>query len=143
MGRVVFLGGTCGNNNWRDGLIERLKARGIPAEGLFNPVVKNWEQEAQRREDAMKADPSVTMLYMLADPMTEEGRLSFYSLLEATMSLYDAPERTAVVFDSTGMPSRSAKANDKACADLKKRFPDRPIFKTLAEAEDWLVANPA
>src|SRR3989338_8976470 len=91
----------------------------------------------------MKADPSVTMLYMLADPMTEEGRLSFYSLLEATMSLYDAPERTAVVFDSTGMPSRSAKANDKACADLKKRFPDRPIFKTLAEAEDWLGAKPA
>jgi len=137
--KTVFLGGTCGNNVWRHGFIARLVARGVPAESLFNPVVKDWNEAAQQREDAMKADPAVLQLYMLADPMTDQGRLSFYSLLEATMGLYDAPERTIVVFDSTGMPKRSAKSNDKACSDLKKRFPNAPIFGTLAEAEDWLA----
>ena len=138
---TVFLGGTCGKNTWRDGLIQRLMERGVPKEALFNPVVEHWDEEAQRREDLMKVDQSVFMLYMLADPMTEEGRLSFYSLLEATMGLYDEPHRTAVVFDSTRMPSRSAKSNDKACADLKKRFPGAPIFGSLAGAEDWIVQH--
>ena len=137
----VFLGGTCGNNDWRDGFIKRVVARGVPRSALFNPVVKNWDKAAQKLEDAMKADLEVTMLFVLADPMTEEGRLSFYSLLEATMGLYDAPHRTTVVFDSTGMPSRSAKSNNKAGADLKKRFPAAPIFFSLEEAEDWLVAR--
>ena len=141
MKKIVFLGGTCGKNTWRNGLIERLIDQGVPAECLFNPVVEHWDEAAQKREDAMKADSSVLMLYMLADPMTDEGRLSFYSLLEATMGLYDAPERTIVVFDSTGMPSRSAKSNNKARVDLRKRFPNAPIFGTLAEAEDWLIAQ--
>lgn len=140
MKKLVFLGGTCGNNNWRQGLIERLTARNVAPEVLFDPVVTDWNEEAQRREDAAKAEAS-HMIYYLGDPNQPDNRCSFYSLLEATMGLYDAPDRTVVVFDAIGMPPHIAKANAKACKDLKKRFPDAPIFGTLAEAEEWLVTN--
>lgn len=136
----MFLGGTCGNNNWRKGLIERLTARGVAPEVLFDPVVPNWDEAAQKKEDEAKANATVNLFY-LGDPQQADNRVSFYSLLEATMGLYDASERTVVVFDTTGMPKAAEKSNAKACKDLRKRFPDAKIFPTLAEAEDWLAAN--
>lgn len=45
MSKLVFLGGTCGNNNWRDGFIARMVARGCPAEWFFDPVVSEWNAE--------------------------------------------------------------------------------------------------
>ena len=81
------------------------------------------------------------MLYYLGDPKEEGNRVSFYSLLEATMALYDAPARTVVVFDATGMPKHAEKATNKAYKDLKKRFPDANIFGTQSEAEDWLAGQ--
>lgn len=140
MKKQVFLGGTCGNNNWRNGLIQRLTELGVPSEALFNPVVDDWNDEAQAAEDAAKAE-SQYMLYYLGDPMQDFNRSSFYSLLEATMGLYDAPERTVVVFDTTGMPESVAKSNTKACKDLKARFPEALIFATLADAEEWLATS--
>ncbi len=138
MKKQVFLGGTCGNNDWRDGLIERLTGQGVPSEALFNPVVDDWNDAAQIAEDAAKAE-SQYMLFYLGDPQQDFNRCSFYSLLEATMGLYDAPERTVVVFDTDGMPESVAKSNAKACKDLKERHPDKMIFATLAEAEEWLT----
>ena len=140
MKNMVFLGGTCGNNEWRVGLIARLIARGVPAEALFNPVVKDWNTAAQANEDRAKVEAG-SMLYYLGDPQQPENHVSFYSLLEAAMGLYDAPERTVVVFDSTGMPKQFAKATAKAFADLRKRFPDAPIFDSLAAAEDWIASR--
>lgn len=140
MKKQVFLGGTCGNNNWRDGLIQRLTELGVPLSALFNPVVDNWDEAAQAAEDAAKAE-SEYMLYYLGDPQQDDNRCSFYSLLEATMGLYDAPERTVVVFDTTGMPPHIVKSNNKACKDLMARFPEANIFATLAEAEAWLTAK--
>ena len=149
---TVFLGGTCGKNTWRDDFIERLVARGVPREALFNPVVPDWNAEVQAREDKMKADPSVMLMFYLGDTKDEvdmyrgEGDtgnyfLSFYSLHEAEMSLYDAPERTAIVIDPTGIVPRAAKRMQKVCSDLQKRFPGHPIFGSLEEAEDWIVKN--
>ncbi|MEK7641651.1 MAG: nucleoside 2-deoxyribosyltransferase domain-containing protein [Patescibacteria group bacterium] len=140
MTKIVFLGGTCGNNNWRDGLIARLTARGVSADSLFNPVVPDWNEAAQQREDQAKKDAAFNLFY-LGDPGQADNRCSFYSLLEATMGLYDHSERTVVVFDTTGMPKHVEKANIKACKDLKARFPGALIFATLAEAEEWLATN--
>lgn len=138
---LVFLGGTCGNNNWRDGFIQRLTDRGVDPENLFNPVVPNWNEEAQKAEDAAK-ESSQYMLYYLGDPMEPENHVSFYSLAEGIMGLYDSRDRTIVVFDpAEGMPKHAVKAHQKACKDLKKRFPEALIFETLAEAEDWLAEN--
>jgi hypothetical protein len=136
--RLIFLGGTCGNNDWRLHLINRLVERGVVSSDLFNPVVKDWNEAAQKAEDEAKKNAGY-MLYYLGDPQEDGNHVSYYSLLEATMGLYDAPARTVVVFDTTGMPKHAEKANIKAYKDLKKRFPNAPIFMTLAEAEDWLV----
>lgn len=140
MKKLVFLGGTCGNNTWRDGFVERLTARGVAAEALFNPVVSPWNDEAQRREDEAKKNATANLFY-LGDPKQDDNRVSYYSLLEATMGLYDNPEKTIVVFDSTGMPKHAEKASAKACKDLKARFPQANIFATLAEAEEWLATS--
>ena len=40
----VFLGGTCNESTWRNDLIPQLKI------GYFNPVVDDWDEEAQQQE---------------------------------------------------------------------------------------------
>lgn len=140
MTQLIFLGGTCGNNNWRDELIDHLVGQGVPATELFNPVVPEWNEDAQRREDEAKRNATCTLFY-LGDPMQDDNHVSYYSLLEATMGLYDQPYKTAVVFDTRGMPDHAAKATRKACADLKARFDRAPIFDSLVEAEDWIASQ--
>ena len=54
---TVFLGGTCGNSNWRDKLIPMLSDK-IEA---FNPVVPNWTPECQEKEDYHKAHDKINL----------------------------------------------------------------------------------
>jgi hypothetical protein len=138
--KIIFLGGTCGNNKWRDGFIDRLVERGLPRESLFNPVVSEWNEEARSKEDEIKKKSSYN-LYYLADPQQDDNHKSFYSLGEAIMGGYDNPEHTLIIFDSTGMPLHANKSSAKAYEDLKVRFPDSHIFQKLSEAEDWLVKH--
>jgi hypothetical protein len=138
--KIIFLGGTCGNNRWRDGFIDRLVWRGLSKESLFNPVVSDWNEEARRRENKIKKK-SAYNLYYLADPQQDDNHTSFYSLGEAIMGGYDNPEHTLIVFDSAGMPEHARKSSNKAYEDLKVRFPNAHIFQKLSEAEDWLVKN--
>lgn len=140
---LVFLGGTCGRNSWREGIvIPGLLARGVAPECIYNPVVSHWDAQAQAREDAAKASPDYLLLYVLAspDPATPDVRsISGYSLAEAIMSLYDAPNRTVVLFDTTGQERKTAKGMRKAEQDLRQRFPRAPIFTEYAELVDWLA----
>ena len=46
MGRV-FLGGTCNGSEWRDEMIFHLQERGLD---YFNPVVDDWDTQAQENE---------------------------------------------------------------------------------------------
>lgn len=128
----VFLGGTCGKNAWRESIvIPGLLERGVAHEQIFNPVVSHWNEQAQQREDAAKADPDCLLLYVLASPDPETPdvtQVSGYSLVEAVMSLYDAPDRTMVLFDTTGQAPKTAKGMRKAEQDLRKRFPGAVIF---------------
>jgi hypothetical protein len=136
---LVFLGGTCGNNIWRPGFIEALVALGVPAESLFDPVVEHWDEAAQRNEEEKKA-AATHMLFYIADPKFEGVGISAYSLVEATMALYDRPDSTVVVFDLTGITLKHViKAMNQACNVLKKRFPEANIFATQQEAIDWLA----
>ncbi len=139
----VFLGGTCGSNPWREQLvIPGLLARGIPAQALFNPVVAQWDAQAQAREDEAKRTATY-QLYVIAnpDPQAQTANLSAYSLVELVMALYDAPERTVVVFATTGMADHTAKAIRKAAQDLYERFPSAPIFTDYTDAVEWLAAH--
>lgn len=140
---MIFLGGTVGSNNWRTEIvIPALLERGIPETILFNPVVEHWGPKEQENEDEVKRSARY-LLYVLAspDPQGSTANISAYSLVEATMHLYDAPERTLVLLDTTGMPKHTAKAMTKAVKDLRQRFPAAPIFDDYEDVIDFLVLN--
>jgi hypothetical protein len=136
----VFLGGTCGKNDWRKALIKHLAERGVDPSYLFDPVVPEWNDEAQKNEENAKAK-TTHFLFYLASPKEEGNPLSAYSMVEATMALYDNPDGSVVVFDNEGMPAHATKAMNQTLKVLKKRFPSANIFATVTEAEDWLVSK--
>lgn len=135
---VVFLGGTAGNNDWRDGFIQRMVDAGLPAEKFFNPVVKDWNEEAQKKEEQAKKE-SYFHVYYLGDPKQPGNSVSFYSGIEAAMALYDRPGSTVVIFDSTGMKEQFVKAMNQAARVLAARHPNGHIFTSLDDAEKWLI----
>jgi hypothetical protein len=138
----IFLGGTVGNNTWRVAvMIPGLLSKGIPEQAIFNPVVSHWDKAAQEREDQAKRDEHCLLLFVIAspDPTGEATAVSGYSLVEMVMALYDAPERTIVVFDLSQMARKPAKGMKKAADDLKERFPQAPIFFTYEQAIEWLA----
>lgn len=135
--KLVFLGGTAANNEWRINFIEELVNRNVPRECLFNPVVKDWNEEAQRREELAKNNASYLVFY-IADPKQDGNPLSAYSMVEATMSLYDKPERSVIIFDTEGMSDHPLKAMNQTLKVLRFRFPKANIFETRIEAINWL-----
>lgn len=138
MKNLVYLGGTCGNNNWRTRFIDAVTASGVPAESLFNPVVADWNAEAQEREEAAKRE-ATHHLYYIADPQQEGNPVSAYSMVEATMALYDHPETAVVVFDASGMPAHAAKASAQTARVLRARFPDAHILDSFDAAVQWFI----
>ena len=138
----IFLGGTVGANAWRESVvIPGLLARGVPPQAIFSPVVPHWDAQAQAQEDQAKRDPDCLLLYVLASPdsMMNSPVVSGYSLVEAVMSLYDAPHRTVIVFDTSHMAKRTARGMEKAAQDLRQRFPYAPILTTYDAAICWLA----
>ncbi len=138
MEELVFLGGTSGNNNWRDHFIPILVSKGIKEEILFNPVVKDWNEEAQAREEKAKQE-ATHLIFYIADPKQEGNPLSTYSMVEATMALYDYPERTVIIFDTEEMAGHPLKVMNQVFKVLKNRFSQANIFATEQEALDWLL----
>jgi hypothetical protein len=138
MSKLVFLGGTAANNGWRIPFIDTLVAMGADPNALFNPVVSEWDNEAQQREEEAKARATHLVFY-IADPKQEGYPLSAYSMVEATMALYDKSERAVVVFDTAGVVGHPLKAMKQTAKVLRKRFPRANIFATLEEARDWLA----
>jgi hypothetical protein len=137
--RLVFLGGTAANNNWRIPYIADATLRGVDATILFNPVVKDWNAEAQKAEEAAKAR-ATSLVFYLADPQQEGNPLSAFSMVEATMSLYDNLDKTVVIFDTTGMTGHPLKAMNQMEKILKARFPTASIF-SREESLAWLAAK--
>lgn len=142
---IIFLGGTCGKNHWREDIvIPGLLERGVSPDALFNPVVPDgqpWDDAAREREDEIK-HTARWQLYVIASPdpgMAECPGVSGYSLVEATMGLYDAPERTLVLVDTMGMAKHTAKSIAKTATDWHRRFPNAPIFADYAALIEWLA----
>lgn len=133
----VFLGGTCGNNKWRDSFIEDLIESGVSEEKIFNPIVENWDEEAQRKEDLAKEE-SKYLLFYIANPNTKGNETSGYSLIELTMNLYDNPDTTVGVLCTDELSEPVKKALLKGFEDLKKRFPDGHVFSDRKSALEFL-----
>jgi hypothetical protein len=135
---LIFLGGTAANNPWREAFIADLAARGVDPAILFNPVVSDWNEEAQAREEVAKAK-ATHHVYYIADPMQGGNPLSAYSMVEAAMALYDQPDTTVVIFDTAGMEGHPLKAMNQAARILVQRHPNANIFTSVEAAKNWLA----
>lgn len=140
MGKLLFLGGTSANNKWRDGFTDALISRGVPAGAIFNPVVADWNEEAQANEEHAKANAS-HLLFYIGSPMQEGNPLSTYSMVEATMALYDKNDRTVVVFDPAGIEGHFLKALHQTRKVLQSRFPGARIYDSADAAIDALAGD--
>jgi len=78
----VFLGGTCNDSTWRDDLIPKLKI------DYFNPVVDDWNEEAQQ-EEIKERKNSEYVLYVITPKMT-----GVYSIAEVVDDSNKRPEKT-------------------------------------------------
>lgn len=85
---VVFLGGTCNDDPWREEVMKGLDERGVP---YFNPVVADWNEEAQKREEEIKAKPDTIQLFVITSKMT-----GVFSIAEVVASACEDPWRTVL-----------------------------------------------
>lgn len=81
----VFLGGTCNGSTWREQLIEQLEV------DCFNPVVDDWNEEAQQRE-LHERETCDFVLYCITPKMT-----GVYSVAEVVDDSNKRPGKTLFV----------------------------------------------
>lgn len=137
MKKLIFLGGTVGGNKWRRPFSLKLIEGGVPADAIFDPVVDEWDEKARIAEEKAKKNSSYLLFY-LGTP--GNNQLSTYSMVEATMALYDNLKKTVVVFDKDGLDKDHKLESFKQTENvLRDRFPKANIFSTLDEAATWLI----
>ena len=83
----VFLGGSCGNSNWRDDMEQYLKAGGLT---FFNPVVEDWNEEAAKEEISHR-NSSPFCLYVLSPKV-----VSLYSVAEVVDDSNKRPDKSVL-----------------------------------------------
>ena len=124
----VFLGGTTNETRWRDQLIPLLKAE------YFNPVVEDWDAEAQQRE-LHERDVCDFSLYGLTPKM-----IGLYSVAEAVDDSNKRPEKTLVVFlpVDDGDVSDESQLRSMKAIEVMVRDNGARTFNTLEEVADFL-----
>jgi len=105
----VFLGGTCAGSDWRDKLIKKLDI------GFFDPVVDDWNEEAQKRE-------------------IEERKTCDFCLYTITSEMQGVYSIAEVVDDSNKRPKKTV-----FCV-LKKGF-DKGQLKSLQQVQKMVEEN--
>jgi Holliday junction resolvase RusA-like endonuclease len=81
---MIFLGGTCAGDKWRDKLIPALKKKGFE---YFNPVVSDWTPDCIEKENLMKNEYCDSHLYVLTPAMK-----GVYSVAEIINSAWEVKE---------------------------------------------------
>jgi len=84
----IFLGGTCNGSVWRGRLTPLLDRR----VDYFDPVVADWNEEAQRRE-LEKRETCDFVLYVITPRMT-----GLYAIAEAVDDSNKRPDKTLFCF---------------------------------------------
>lgn len=125
--KKVFLGGTTNDSNWRDKLIDDLKI------DYFNPVVDDWNEEAQKNEIKERKD-SDFVLYVITPKM--EG---VYSIAEVVDDSNKRPEKTIFAYineDGKEFSDHQVKSLDMVGEMVKEN--GGKWFKSLGEISDYL-----
>ena len=81
----VFLGRTCNGDDWRSDFISKLTC------DYFNPVVDDWNEEAQQNE-IYEREHADYVLYCLTSDM-----IGFYSIAEVVEDSNKRPDKTLFV----------------------------------------------
>lgn len=129
--KKVFLGGTTNNSDWRDNLIEKLKI------DYFNPVVKDWNESAQKEEIKQRKSCDY-VLYVITPKM--EG---VYSIAEAVDDSNKRPEKTIFAYLLEDEKKEFAKHQIKSLDMVGKMVEENGAkwFKSLDEISDYLNFN--
>jgi len=129
--KKVFLGGTTNNSNWRDKLIKKLKI------DYFNPVVNDWNEEAQKEEIKQRKNCDY-VLYVITPKM--EG---VYSIAEVIDDSNKRPEKTIFAYlledDSKEFSKHQVKSLDMVGKMVEEN--GGKWFKSLEEISDYLNFN--
>lgn len=129
--KKVFLGGTTNNSDWRDTLIKKLKI------DYFNPVVKDWDEEAQKEEIKQRKNCDF-VLYVITPKM--EG---VYSIAEVVDDSNKRPDKTVFAYllndDSKEFTKHQVKSLDMVGKMVMEN--GGKWFKSLGEISDFLNFN--
>jgi hypothetical protein len=127
----IFLGGTCNESTWRDEFIRLMEEKEVPLT-CFNPVVDDWNTEAQLKENFEKDNctfnvfcitPLMNGVYSIAEIMELSSR-------KRNVMLIVLKEDNGILF------TESQKKSLEATMNLFKN--NGFIFKTLEDAVDCI-----
>ena len=129
---TIFLGGTCNGSNWIDKLIPMLSNKFEP----FNPVVDDWNEEAQQKEIYHRNNDDF-VLYCITPMMT-----GFYSIAEMIDDMNKRPLKTIVCFlyeDGNGRHEFTIPQIKSVDAVLKMLKDNHiPAFTSLEDLANYL-----
>lgn len=129
--RKVFLGGTCNESTWREEIIPMLRNERL---SYFNPVVDDWDDEAQKREVRERQSCDV-VFYTITPKMT-----GVYSVAEVVDDSNKRPHRTIFVLlkvDKTLEFNEGQWKSLLAVAEMVKRN-GAQVFYGLRSAVDYI-----
>lgn len=124
----VFLGGTCNRSTWRNKLINLLRI------DYFNPVVDEWNEEAQKRE-LYKREHCDYCLYVITPRMK-----GVYSIAEVVDNSNKRPERTLFCYLANDDGLTFTEEQVKSLEAVKKLVEKNSVkcFRTLEEVAEFL-----
>lgn len=79
---VIFLGGTCNEDKWREKFIslwKKSKDEKIKGIKLFDPIVPDWNEECKKKEDEIKAS---AMMNLFVITPNQKGYYSFAEIAD-------------------------------------------------------------
>ena len=124
----VFLGGTCNDSKWREELIQLLECN------YFNPVVEDWNEEAQQLE-IEKRETCDYVLYVITPKMT-----GVYSIAELTYDACISPNKTIFCYLTIDEENIFEEHQIKSLEMTKKLIEkcNANVFENLNEVANFL-----
>lgn len=126
--KEVGLFGTCNDSQWREALIPLLNCK------YYNPVVKDWNEEAQRIE-LEKRQTCDFMLFVITPKMT-----GFYAIAEVVDDSNKRPESTLFCVLETDDENEFTEHQMKSIKMTKNLIRENGarVFESLQDIADFL-----
>ena len=131
----VFLGGTCADtNDYRESVTKALEASGYD---YFNPIVDDWDKEAQKNEVAQKEVCDVH-LYVITSAMM--GTYSIAEVVESAITRSYDGQLTIFLRVREGFCDRQWRSLDAVASLVENYHATSITAKTADEAPDSIVS---